>query len=569
MPVSVTKNGVTYNIVPAPLVSFNKQVYNNVGRPGFGADFSLSLQGTLIPYGGNPLSSGFSASDIFGTPQTESGEIVALSGIQYLDATIRKQEHIRSIFSNPIVSGTAKPIKIGISGWEGAGSGISFWGFVDDVSFDADSRWANPTSYTVNLRTSAFLNSANSGSGSFQNGHESSSGWFISSLTDNFDIQEDGRTTLVFNPQQNSGKTLKQINKVYSITRSITAVGSPVYDNDGGYLSGNSPWQQASGFIYDYLQPEKTGLTPSGRFDVLSTGTGWKEANVIYQESIDKEAGTYSLSKSYTLYSGEYPVIESITINEEIGENRSRAVTVQGTIQGLNTVSGFAYSGDAYFNADSYYNVASASGTGLPQAYYYARGAIFPSESGVATTGKWLHPSPLTQSVARDFSAGTITYSYNFDDRPPNVISNSISESIQINDTYPGEIFSVTPVIGRSQPVLQYLNSRSEYKRSLSINVVMGKPSGYLWNTNIGTQVSDVGLLKSNQRNVLQDLYLTQKPSISNREEFEYIYQAANPANDPNFEISPGKCFHSAPTENWDARTRTYTYSVEWTYERR
>lgn len=568
MPVSITKDNVTYNIVPAPLVSFTKQVYNNVGRAGFGADFSIALQGTLIPYGGNPTVGGFVTDDMFNTPETEPGEIVALSGIQYLDATIRKQEHIRKIFSNPVESGVAKPIKIDISGWNDQGSGISFMGFVDDISFDAGSRWANPTSYTVNIRTSSFLHPVNSGSGI---GYEDNTGWLISSLTDNFDIQEDSRTTLIFNNLANTAKTLKQINKVYNVSRSITAVGSPVYDESGAYRSGAAPWQQASGFIYEYLQPDNTGQTPTGRFDIFSSGanSGWREANVVYQETIDKEAGSYSLSKSYILYSGLYPVIETISINEDIGENRVRAVTVQGTIQGLNTASGFAYSGNAYLNADSYYYTINGSGTGLPEAYYYARGAITPPQSSGATTSTWLHPSPLSQTIGRDFSAGTITYSYNFDDRPPNIVRNSISESIQINDTYPGEIFSVTPVIGRSQPVLQYLNSRSEYKRSLSINVVMGAPTGYLWNTNISGQVDSSGKLTSNQIGVLQNLFLTQKPSISNREELQYIYQAANPANDPNFSIYEGKCFHSAPTESWDARTRTYTYNVEWTYERK
>ena len=54
MPVIVTKDNVDYYLVPAPLVSFNKQVYNNVGRPGFGADFTISLQGTLVQTHGNP-----------------------------------------------------------------------------------------------------------------------------------------------------------------------------------------------------------------------------------------------------------------------------------------------------------------------------------------------------------------------------------------------------------------------------------------------------------------------------------------------------------------------------------
>ena len=38
--------------------------------------------------------------------------------------------------------------------------------------------------------------------------------------------------------------------------------------------------------------------------------------------------------------------------------------------------------------------------------------------------------------------------------------------------------------------------------------------------------------------------------------------------NDPSFSVRNGKCFHSAPNESWDAIARTYSYSIEWTYER-
>lgn len=561
MPVTITKNGVEYNIVPAPLVSFSKQTYNNIGRPGFGSDFSASLQGTLIATHGNPTNTGLSTDDWASTSEVEtSGEIVVItSGLQYVDVIIKKQEHIRNLFTNPTISGVAEPIKVTIKGWgeAGAGSGISFYGFVDDISFDADSRWVNPTTYTVNLRNTTFLQSANDGL--FQdNYNENSSGWMISSLTENFDIQEDGRTTINYRGE-NDKNIVTSLCKVYTVTRSITAVGSPVYDESGAYLSGNSPWQQASGFIYEYLRPEETGLTPSGRL-LSNLPSGYNEANAVFQETIDREAGTYSINKTYTIYSGEYPVIESISISQDLGENESNSISIQGTIQGLNTLVGTEHSGNAYLNAEAYWT--GVVDTGVPSApYYYARGII-------NSDNYWLHPRPLTKSVARDFSAGTISYTYSFDDRPPNIIPGSVSESIQISDTYPGEIFSVTPVIGRSQPVLQYLNSRSEYKRSLNINVTMGAPTGYMWNQVLNNDVNSSGVLTSNQQSVLQNLYITQKPSISNSDELNYIYQAANPVNDPNMTIVDGKCFHSAPNESWDARTRNYTYTVEWTYER-
>ena len=574
MPVIVTKDNTEYSLVPAPLVSFSKQTYNNVGRPGFGADYTVSLQGTLVQTHGNPYYSTGSGNaslseDVWTlTSEVEPEEIAEVSGIDRLNATIRKQELIRSLFTNPMISGTAQPIKIQIKGWNESdsdpGSGIYFYGFVDDISFDSDGRWANPGSYNINLRTSSFLSSAND---SFPDNYNENnpSGYAISSLTENFDIQEDGRRTMTWNTAEISSKkyTLDYTDKVYSINRSITAVGSPVYDETGGYRNGFAPWQQASGFVHDYLDIGSGVLNsfPDLKTNAISK-SGYNVSNFVYQESIDKEAGTYSINETFILYSGISPVLENVTINHDVGENGSNTITVQGNIEGLNTSGGFESSLNHYNNAYSYWT--GVIDTGIPsQAYFYARGAL----TGI----QWLHPQHLSKSVASDFSAGTISYNYSFDDRPPNIVPGSISESIQVNDTYPGEIFSVTPVIGRSQPVLQYLNSRSEYKRSLSINVTMGPNYGSGSGNSVDEDdIDSNGVLYTGIRNSLQKMYLNHKPSVSLAEKtaLNEIFQAMNPVNDPNFTVANGKCFHSAPTESWDARTRNYTYNVEWTYER-
>jgi hypothetical protein len=574
MPVIVTKDNVDYYLVPAPLVSFNKQVYNNAGRPGFGVDYTVSLQGTLIQTHGNPYFSGGSAGIYSSgvnwtrTMDVETEEITDVEGVDRLNATIRKQELIRNLFSNPIISGVAKPIRITIRGWDAginAGSGITFNGFVDDISFDSEGRWANPGGYTINLRNTNFLGSAN---GIFT-GNENlnqASGYYVSNVTETFDVQEDGRTTLVFQTA-GSGRRLQNINKVYNINRSITVVGSPVYDSNGSYINNLAPWQQASGFIHSYLNIGSgtlSGFTSLRTRAIGNTVSGvYRPANFVYQESIDREAGSYSLTETYTLYSGGFPVLETIIINQDTGEDDSNAVNIQGTIQGLNTVDGFATSGNAYFNALSYFT--GVVDTGIPStSYYYARGILrdFNNPSIIP----WLHPRPLTKSVATDFNAGTISYTYNYDDRPANLVPGSISESIQISDTYPGELFSVTPVIGRSQPVLQYLNSRSEYKRSLSINLTMGTTGVLSFGTvnNKGENIDS----SATRRLMLQRMLLTEKPSISQVSGLNDIFQAANPVNDPSFTVANGKCFHSAPTENWDARARTYSYSIEWTFER-
>lgn len=559
MPVIITKDSVDYYLVPSPLVTFNKTVQNNVGRPGLGSEYSISLEGTLIQTHGNPYYSGgiadFSTDSWTTTPEVEDEEITVVDADDLLDATIKKQEKIRSLFTNPVVSGVAKPIKVTIRGWdtENEGSGLIFNAFVDDVNFPSEGRWANPNPYTISLRNANFLSSSNSAEfPSFND--ESSADYQISSLSQSFTIQEDAQKTLTFD----GNYSLQHVNKVYTINRQTTIVGSPVYDEVGEYVSGLAPWQQASGFLYQHLGVG-SGQLPETKSEISSLlGSSYNVANTVYIETPDEEAGSYALNETYLAYSGASPVIETINISEDQGESEQKTLVVQGSIQGLDTNDGFQTSGNAYIGAAAYWDTVSSGNP--PDAYHYAA-AVLPSSG-------WLHPKPLSRSVGRDLNNGVITYTYTFDDRPPNMIPNSVSESIVINDTYPGEIFSVTPIIGASQPVLQYLNSRSEYRRSLSINVVMGAATP-TWNTTLGTDVNNSGVLDSgNINSVMQSLLLSSKPSVTNAEEFNLIYNAANPVNDPNFSVVTGQCFHSAPRENWDPRTRSYTYSVEWTYKR-
>lgn len=615
-----------YALVPAPMVSISRTTYNNIGRPGFGNEYQINLQGHLIPNMGSIIYDNDGTSDIYKRPiseqptgiwhtmNVEEGERTKQEGHQYLDSIITKQEALRWLFSNDVnASGFSQPIKMQIRGWEGdqspygtysatPNSGIYCLAYVDDLSIDSDGGWINPVSYNITLRTNGFLNPANTthpyASGTNELFPVAGTGWAVTSVSQNVDIQEDGRSTITYRDRLSNQNAhdkvieVSHLNKVYSINRSITAIGAPRYNEDGKYVDNRAPWQQASGYINQYMNVGSlygfSGQSPrhSGVHSYLqnpSNSGKYRAANIVIQESIDPEAGSYTLNESYILYSGEYPVLETISISKDVEENGTKKINVQGTVQGLNTLDPFVSSGNAALNAMFYVTGVLQSGvdagTRLPNAYYFARNAV-------STTGgfEWLHPKPLSESMSTDYSAGTVSYNYSYDTRPPNIIPGSISESIQINDTYPGEIFSVTPVIGRNQPVLQYLNSRSEYKRSLSINVTMSTQTNYPGTENInlinngnyykayviGQDVDINGKLNTDVFDNIQYSLLKRKPSITNTAAFNAIFQAANPVNDPetNWQVPYGKCYHSAPTENWDARTGNYSYSIEWTYER-
>ncbi len=566
MPIIVTKDSTDYYLVPAPLVSFTRNTYSNIGRPQFGADFNITLEGTLVPEKGNPF---FDMTSAGNDAQLSTASWTKPSGVanagagnepnygydedELLASTLRKQEKIRSLFSNPIVDGVAKPIIINITNWGETTKGFKFAAFVNEITFDSASRGVSPGGYTINLTFDSFLNSANDDEFGVSN-DELNAKYSITSVTETFDISEDNRVNLTF-AGQGVNTVLDQVNKIYAIARSTTVVGAPRYDADGAYVSG-APWQQASGYLYETLGLG-SGIVPTGRQTFLSNlgDNNYKIADRVITENIDQDQGSYSITENYIAYSGD-PVIHTISVDANTEQNERNQVSVQGTIQGLNTLGPFETTKNNFVNASGFNVKANPSGDSIPSGYFYGKSL---SELN------WLNPIPVSKTISRNIEGGVITYSYTFDDRPPNLVSGSVLETIAINNTYPGELYSATPVIGRNQPVLQYLNSRSEYKRSLNINITMGStennwsyddaPSGY-WN----------GATQSN----IQKWLITDNPTNNpiSSGDLDKIFQAVNPVNDPNFTVRNGKCFHSAPVGNWDAYGRTYSYSIEWTYER-
>ena len=568
MPVIITKNGTDYYLVPAPLVSFSRQTYNNIGRPQLGSDYSISLEGTLVPEKGNPYfaMTGTQPVDaVLSTDAWTQPSLVSSAGAAnepnygydenaLLAATLRKQEKIRSLFANDSISGVASPIIVNITNWGETTKGLKFAAFVSDISFTSESRGVKPGSYSINLTCDSFIDSANDGEFESSN-DELKAKYAITSVNEGFSISEGNQFNLRF-AGEGVNTTLDSVNKVYNVSRNTTVVGAPRYDENGAYVSGE-PWQQASGFLYEYLG-SGIGIIPSGRAMPFSnfSSSGYKLANTVISEDIDKEGGSYTITENSIVYSGQ-PVIHNVDVDVSTDASQKRSVSIQGTIEGLNTEDPFSITTNKYSNAEAFNSGVNPTGYGnIPSGYFYAK-----SLAGLS----WLNPNFQSSSISRSPAAGVINYSYSFDDRPPNLVSGSIQETITVNDVYPGELFSATPVIGRNQPILQYLNSRSEYKRSLSINVTMSEQSQE-WSYGDAANGYWSGATQSN----IQKLFINDKPSNISipSGDLNAIFEAINPINDPNFTVRNGKCFHSAPTENWDATSRSYSYSIEWVYER-
>lgn len=341
----------------------------------------------------------------------------------------------------------------------------------------------------------------------------------------------------------------------YRISHNLSATGKTVYVPQGVGLNDKEipAWEQARNFVQQRLASNPSGYYPnvagqigSGTVNLVSSYGGY---NHIRTENIDVTAGSYSVSENWLLSSG----LSTENFNMSTStSNTDPFVTVQidGSIKGLSSItpnmSGGLGFGDpetvaksgAYSNAINKYNAISNSGQFGLTSDVYKR-----ANNMVAVA---LNSQPVSVSLQTNQYTGEIGYSLSFNNRPTNIISGVIAESIQVNDTYPGDIFAVIPVLGRQTgPILQYIGGRTEYKRDVSINLTM--------------DYTKIPYGKERSSLILKKPSLVQ-PTANQIAE---LLGELSPAGEPGVR----KYFVSPPSESWSPKEGTYSFNISWTYE--
>jgi hypothetical protein len=220
-------------------------------------------------------------------------------------------------------------------------------------------------------------------------------------------------------------------------------------------------------------------------------------------------------------------------------------VSIDGTIKGLSKVAPdklgdqqvVAVSG-AYAHALQKYNSISNNGQfGMTSDIYHRANNLVAVQ---------LNSQPVSISIGSNQYTGDISYSLAFNNRPTNIVSGVISESIQVNDTYPGDVFAVIPVLGRQTgPILQNIGGRTEYRRDVAINLVMDY-----------TKIPYSGDRRS---------LILKKPSLvePTASQLATLLQELSPQGEPGVR----KYFITAPTESWTPKEGSYSFNIAFTYE--
>jgi hypothetical protein len=416
-------------IIPAPLVSFSK-LYNKTGDgESIGSAFSITLTGKQLAYKGSPSSAG-----VWYTggayPDDES-----VGDTSRLAACMRKQEAIRRLFSSEgrslqiqSADGTA-PIKCNPR--------------VVNIEFASDI-WYNHFDYTITMECDlVYINNTALGEDSFpQYIDDASETW-------TFDTDED-------NPES------EYIPRTYRVSHSLSAKGKRVYDATGTLIK--PAWQQARDYLLPKMGFDATIALSSG---VNNLPAYYGAYNNVRNEQIDEQGGSYAITETFLLASGT--ATESFNVNTRTSiDGGLNSVSIEGTINGLlQRDSNFNITTTKYENANTKFTAI--------EPLLFTRAQLY--------SGYSLNSIATNKSVGRNPAAGTINYTYEFDNRPTTLFNGARSETMSVQDNWGEQSFATIFVLGRALgPVIQDLSTYQPRTRTFSIEAVMPTASGTVTN---------------------------------------------------------------------------------------
>lgn len=574
------KNDTAYFIRPCPLISITWNT--NFTQDGqLGGKYDITLTGSLLSHVGSPIypvkknnTGNYTDPSTFATSYTQNTSDQTSDDQMGLGSLLSKQIALRELFSKTCV-------KVEVASVADAQTEplITFYPKFVSINF-TEGVWVDKCDYSITLEAEFLLDnnekvigSESYASKTFKPGDTD---WVegerieLNVLLDKIGgFIEDFQESWSIEPEDGNGNTVdpsdgENIIRVYRLSRSLSAKGKDIskYQCFGTYPPEYyKPHEQARRYIINHIQgsgttsnhdddypsafpPTLGSYYASGLLNLSVGANGYRGYNHSRSENVDITQGTYSVQDSWILSSGAS--YENYNLSYSTGLDSSRnVVSIQGTIKGLTSIpgSGSIFGGNCvpndntpYENAINKYREITNSGEFGGDAHTFKRAN---NAVGAAIT---LNPKPASVALSTNEFTGEINYTIEYDDRSSSSISGVISQSINVSDTYPGDVFAVIPVIGRpTGPVIQYIGGRTEYQRSLSMELVVTKPSG------IGRSV------------------LLSKPSLvePTRTQIRNIILDYSPLNETGIR----KYFVNPPQETWDPQEGRYSLNITWVYE--
>lgn len=509
-----------YSFTPVPLVSIkrNSLQVRNIDAP-IGYAFEMTLNGTLTPL-----------------PENNQPAITDLDILM---------EELRSAFNR---DGKLLEIKCGLQ------TVMQIYPRIREIEFrESNNNWVQTVPYTIVLEYDKDeLNEDYTESNIPPYIEEFNEEWQMEWVQENTYFSWDLST--VSDQQSGYDYTANDSNNPFEIrvTHNISVKGKQSWEGPGATgvaINGATNALSWLNNVYnDYgYNPTSWGHSLTGWNNLPYSSGEYGVFDHFRSHIINETEGSVSLTETW-LVVGTNSGLQNdyrkgtedfnISVTKNI-ENDLVNVSVEGTIRGFQE----RYYGDIADSTDYPLNRAGAKTaySNASDMWSKIQDRVFPRAQFIYEQDylRTLNPAALNKVIGHSPTKGTITYSYQFNDRPCSFITGSLSENFTMTDNYPSDVFASLPVLGRGQgPVLQEISTVTEATREITIEAVMPTPTGC---------GSITGMFAQNKPTENVENILCQ---------FE-----------TQLTLSNSQVFKNSDSESWNPLTGRYTRSVSWTYQ--
>lgn len=422
---------LSYNglqLTPAPFVSFSKSYQTSNDGKRVGSVWNIILDGKIVPHKGSPNASGtFYGSGV--TPPDDN-----LSTNDYMTAILRKQEGIRLLFSQEgkqlYIKGLNTPV---------GGENIAVYcnpRIKTPVDFPKgnNTSWATIGDYRVVLEADVLYTP----SGTYED-TGNFGGYYIENANEQWDMS----------PQDFDLGT-------YRLTHTISAKGKRFYSSTGSL--DKEAWERAKDYVTAQLGVDTRFMYATG----VLNNSNLQAYNYVRAQKVGENDGTFEVTESFLCYAAGtgIPATNTFDVDSRLDMNGTAKVSLKGKIEGLdyiNPVTNIRASG-------KYYNAL--------QKLFDLQNSFLSMASGYSNVT--LNPTPLVRTIGLNPIAGVITYNYEYDNRPLNVVSGALSETVSVGFEYPIDVAAELAVLGRGPgPVLQSIQTIGTKVKTINFEAVL------------------------------------------------------------------------------------------------
>ena len=293
------------------------------------------------------------------------------------------------------------------------------------------------------------------------------------------------------------------VDAAYQVSHTVS-VTAPHQCRTGGGESDIIGWENAANYVTEYF----TSSSPDSGITGLFLPTGLGSYNHFRTVSKNVYDGTINLSETWILCSDSGYEEFDVSVENSL-DTYLTSVTVNGNIQGLATVN--------YANPNSSDEIPKIAGAfgkwnSVSGEIYNRANTVYLASENINQDGNpmSLHIDPLNTSFGYNNKAGTVSYSYTYNNRPYNCVSDARLENITFNENNPTDVFASLTIIGRTAgPLFQDIGTSGARTKEISIEAVLP-----VWDSGRCSLISSMGAGIPTGYDNLVDSYQTYLTSV-------------------------------------------------------